>query len=774
MDERQDLSEPASSHPRKVFDQERERCRGFASDLGRLFELGFNAGLLATITQRKNIQTHFGTLYENDLCQIRFPALAAVMYKRLGLLSPYDRNALEIWLLFFIQKGYLAGMNFLAEYLSKLEEDSQGERIDLVYLQCSCSGKNSLDLYDQNERTHARQMIAQFRSQHASLTWTEQDFQDYSRLGHFLNADTLLLFHIGKSWRMLCIDESVFSLGTSEEAADLTRVEHLKHLLARELHYTRAKSAFANLSIDTDPETASASILSEHLQEYFTAFKREDKESIKFIQAASYAWSFYHFLLSKGILSTHDSLIFNVVGYTDRSINAMSVHKTQVHLLETCAAIYQKRNKQEEIDQARDTVLETIRNVAARSFHDGQTFMNRLVHLADEGERVRWLVHTETLSDFINTRLPMDVQSLPPGVRNRLTPEQYKGKNILDIHQALTEQVLAGPAPYLFLTGHPGVGKTTAIVNFLKARESEGEGFLFLYISPRKQVNQDIIRKFRTAVTGRPPCAHLCAVTAHSLIIHNNYGSPTVHYYAPDRTHTFEANGVTFIHAESEQAEEQRTQQRQFAEIQEGLLVDKGEQTSGVLNSLSRALQTLINGDWPQKKALVATVAIQSLKRTASGTTLQHLERVFQGIANEGRVIPAKLRQLAQRVRHIFVMIDEVTGDESGVEFLSGIHQLLSQYGLLNSESGINTKIIVADASIIDPKIIKRHLEKSTYEPHKIYFGYVAPDEPLWPISLEEIRFKHKPALVINANAYPASPLHLTYKTENYPHLTKW
>ncbi len=339
----------------------------------------------------------------------------------------------------------------------------------------------------------------------------------------------------------------------------------------------------------------------------------------------------------------------------------------------------------------------------------------------------------------------------------------YYAKNILDIHAALTKRELASSTPYLFLTGNPGIGKTTAIVNFLKARAQQGEGFLFLYVSPRKQVNLDIIRKFRED-TGLPPCGDLFALTANSVIIRNNNAKPTVHYYSNKRQDTFQEHGVKFIFAEGAEAEQQKTSQRHLEEIQEGLLIDRGERISGVLDSLCRAIYATL--DKPLANAIVATVAIQSLKRTKNGSnTLRHLEKIFQGAySKQSGVIPGKMSKIGQTIRHFFVMIDEVTGDESGAEFLDGLHTFMHNHELFGPTHGINAKIIVADASIVDPKIIQQHLSETTYEPNKIYFRRVPAQHTCPPLSLEEFRFKKDQAVVINANAYPASKLHVTYK----------
>ncbi|HYL43544.1 MAG TPA: helicase-related protein, partial [Ktedonobacteraceae bacterium] len=634
---------------------------------------------------------------------------------------------------------------------------------EIVYLQCSFWGENSLRTYEKNERVAVEELINQFHRQSIPIHLSDEDIREYSRTGNFFKADTLMLLKYNKYWRILSVDLSVFSLASPADAVDLTSVEKIRRMLATELRYVRSKSVFANLSIDTDTETATPEILSGQLQHYFTAFKREDKETAKLIQAASYAHNFYTFLIKQGILTASDPVLFNVVGYTDRNVNAMTVRKEHIQLLATCADIYKAPSAGDDIANARDHVLETIQKAAAKSFTQGRKFVKELVQLVDQSDGMHWLDYTETLDSFINTKAPLAPEHVSPDIRKLLLPAEYVDKNILDIHAALTRRELSLPTPYLFLTGHPGIGKTTAIVNFLKARAQEGQGFLFLYVSPRKQVNLDIIKKFRQD-TGLPPCENLFALTANSVIIRNNHAKPTVHYYSNQRQDTFYEQGVKFIHAEGEEAQQQKTSQRHLEEIQEGLLIDKGERISGVLDSLCRAIHATL--DKPLANAIVATVAIQSLKRTKQGNnTLRHLEKILLGATSkQGGVIVEQMQRISQTIQYFFVMIDEVTGDESGAEFLHGIHTFLHQYELFSSHYGINTKIIVADASIVDPKIIQQHLSETTYEPNKIYFRRVPAQHTCLPLSYEQFNFKRDQAAVINANAYPASKVHVTYK----------
>ena len=107
-------------------------------------------------------------------------------------------------------------------------------------------------------------------------------------------------------------------------------------------------------------------------------------------------------------------------------------------------------------------------------------------------------------------------------------------------------------------------------------------------------------------------------------------------------------------------------------------------------------------------------------------------------------------------------MIDEITGDRSGVEFLNRIITLLHQYELTNSKHGFNPKIIVADASIVDPNVIQQHLSSTAAEPDKIFYRRASKNN--LPLSKEYFKFKNLDATVINANSYPAQSLNINYK----------
>ena len=107
-------------------------------------------------------------------------------------------------------------------------------------------------------------------------------------------------------------------------------------------------------------------------------------------------------------------------------------------------------------------------------------------------------------------------------------------------------------------------------------------------------------------------------------------------------------------------------------------------------------------------------------------------------------------------------MIDEITGDDSGVEFLSRIGEIINKYKLTDSQYGFNVKVIVADASIVNTSIIEQHLKSSSVEPNKIFFRRAIENCP--PIAKDSFTFNKLPASASNTNSYPAKSLNITYK----------
>ncbi|MEG4320854.1 MULTISPECIES: helicase-related protein [unclassified Microcoleus] len=719
-------------------------------DFGRLFEVGFNIGILAYI-QRENLAHNFGDSYRLDLQKLQLPKMMAEITREANLLGSLDAKIVEKWSLFFVQKGFLGGLNFLREYIK-----STGWTLNLVkilYCQCSFSDANSIRTYNKDEKAGFKEVLSQFKTVKPSLSDDEINsyIRRYKEKGEFLQADTLILLQNGRDFRILCVDLSVFAPPLAAgKVENLNEIEVMRKSLLREISYLRSKSVFSNLRIDTSTLGVD---FSEDLKRYFTAFKYKDKESAKLIQAGSYAHSFYGFLQTTKMIPADAEVLLNVVGYSDRTINAISLRRDQMDILATCAKIYQQESKGKEINAARGEVLDAIQLNAARSFQNGQKFVSDLLGI---GKKSTPVCHTERIDNFVNS---IDI------ISDRLADDLQisRGLHLRDAHAQLIVKALESEETYVFLTGNPGIGKTTAIANFLKNHINDG--FLFLYVSPRKQVNLDIIEKFREKNTGLLCNNRLFCINSSSDIIDGNSGNCTVNYVANNYPTNFTQKNVHFINA-GEETQRNKSHKPQLERKGETVIKPKVGKKNGVLSSVCEAIYARINSQ--ESNNIVATVSIQSLKVKETGkNTLQHLEKIFQDAYNkrDKRVIDSKMQEISSRIEHIFIMIDEITGDDGGVEFLHGIGRLLNKYELHDPKHGFNTKIIVADASIVDPDVIKQHLNDTSPEPDKIYFKKLPKkNEEIPPLQVIPFEFKRLAAKAINTNSYPASSLEITYK----------
>ncbi|MEP6500117.1 helicase-related protein [Microcoleus vaginatus] len=713
-----------------------------AEDLGRLFEVGFNIGILACIKE-KQIKHKFENLYLQELQQLEFPKMLRKITDKIT--SPLERKMAEKWSIFFLQKGFLSGLNFFREYLESTgwNEPNKLRRLEILYYQSCFCDESSIGTYAKGYEQWCGEVLSQF-DQIANIA---QYIERYKEKGEFLRADTLILLRYGRLFRILCVDLSVFSMRTSEDVTNLDYLEIIRRSLRRDMNYLRSKSVFSKLRIDTESCDVH---FSEGLKSYFTAFKYEDKESAKLIQAGGYAYSFYEFLRKTGILADDSPVIFNAVGYSDRGISAMSIRPQNLDILKTCHMIYKDDSSPQEIADARKLVLNKIKRSAYHSFDRGKKFVDDI--FAMSADKINVVRHTERLEGFVNSvGIVPDELMQQLGLSGTLT--------LRNAHAKLIEKALESAATYIFLTGNPGIGKTTAIADFLT--DHVNDGFLFFYVSPRKQVNLDIIDKFKKQGTDDLCNERILAINTYSDLIKDSGHKYTVQYLSNQQQGEFRLQVVNF--QDSRQIKRQNRRSNRLKRQTENVIEDGGRNTKGVLNSICEAISTLL--DTKHSNNIVATVSIQALKKTDAGDTLKHFEKIFRNayIERENKVIPDRMKDISSRIKHLFIMIDEITGDEGGVEFLNGINEILNKYKFKdNSQYGFNIKVIVADASIVDKAVINQHLSDTSAEPDKINFRKA--ENPALPLSVEHFKFLGTDSTLINTNSYPAKSLSITYK----------
>ncbi|MFN5989810.1 MAG: helicase, partial [Dolichospermum sp.] len=405
-------------------------------NLGRLFEVGFNIGILSYI-QQNNIKNGFGNLYRQELENLKFSQIKKLITNK--LVNEVSREIAENWCQFFLQKGFLCGLNFFREYLKSLgcDEKKKFKNLEILYYQCCFNGDNSIGTHEVNDEQWFKNVLSQF----GNLEITAKDINFYKKKGEFLNADTLVFLKYKRQYRVLCLDLSVFSIHTDEDIEDIDYVEIIRGLLMRDINYLRSKSVFSNLRIDTESLNLD---FSPALQEYFTAFKYHDKESAKLIQAAGYIYSFCQFLQENTIIPDISKLVCNAVGYSDRSFNTISITAQNLQIFQTCYQIYTKENKEEELTSARYRVLDKIKRNAYYSFQEGRKLVQSLLEITPNQINIL-PPHTETIPDFYNS-----VSPVPPELITSLNlPENC---NFRQAHNQLIKRYLLSENTYIFLT----------------------------------------------------------------------------------------------------------------------------------------------------------------------------------------------------------------------------------------------------------------------------------------------------------------------------------
>src|SRR5438552_6520973 len=160
-------------------------------------------------------------------------------------------------------------------------------------------------------------------------------------------------------------------------------------------------------------------LFSRGLEEYLTAFKKKDKESAKLIQAGGYAYDFFDLLRLKKIIRDEDEVVCDAFGVSDRDMTSIHVRREHMTILETCQKIYQNNPSEQNIDQARDRVVETIHNTARRSFEGQTDLFDRLRTLDYQEDECFWLPPLTENIPVLSSQDPVPVDRIDPAVIQR-------------------------------------------------------------------------------------------------------------------------------------------------------------------------------------------------------------------------------------------------------------------------------------------------------------------------------------------------------------------
>ncbi|MGR8932697.1 MAG: helicase, partial [Gammaproteobacteria bacterium] len=393
-------------------------------------------------------------------------------------------------------------------------------------------------------------------------------------------------------------------------------------------------------------------------------------------------------------------------------------------------------------------------------------------------EALSWVDSDSNVTDFLKARPQVAIaETLAERV------EYGQSVPLRDLHSAAVVAGMRasalGQMTVLGLEGNPGIGKTTAVVRFL---QESSEGFLFLYVSPRVIINDDVTENLaRDRATNQP--SGILTVTTNSKLL----GAAKAWYEKQGLEDTlpkrivdsavvadgvddlkYPDNSTLILSPDKKEALElthigSKNRKRAETERQDRMEDDK---RPGVLKVLSLATRNLL-AENPGINRVVLTAAIQGYRELGGNkSTLSALDNLFKNQTNT-QAGKQERREFAQRIQTIVVMVDELTGDGAGAPFIHTVARWLDQQFIrpFDKEPLFRVILIVSDASLGNEIVLDRYLNSGKRTPDKVLVSKSAGKRP-FRMSAMPVRIggKRLPVLHIMTNSYPATKLSVDYR----------
>jgi hypothetical protein len=717
-------------------------------DYGFVYEYGYNIGLFSALVQlqsSKKLKMNSGLQQRlTDWLaspERRFSRFIDEFLKKNGMTDEavFEEIRKNIENIFFF--GFLQGQHTMRHYIQSLPLNKL-LKTEVVYFQM-----NVLDPLNRSVHIEeVKQAVIHDIKQAFGYEMEAGEIGYYQKKGHFLRADSLVLLRQGKRFYLLIIDTSL----------NLHRLEGIftPQSLLKSLQQIRSdmgrKTKFSHMSVNT---SGIGNIRLDSLLLKYASIAK-DKTLGKIVQAGSYAYSFLRFM-TEAVKKTEGKCDVSIMGMVDYDYSIINLTLSLNHWIHSKEGVLLKRCNEEYVaghcawsDSDRKTIPRAAKEILLNNTIC-HTNMDREALSAFVKEGKGYFVITDRIKGFQNT-----------------AGKYGEGKTFRDDHSSYVKKGLYGNQHILFLTGNPGIGKTSVIVDELKKHER----FLFLYTSCRRTVNDDILLKFSEG--NRLFADDLVALNTSSTDEQVINGVPVnvvnVFINSMDRLQT--SPKLTYLqknrirHYGNEVINFRETGDNEFAE-------DIRLKTGGVLKRLCEGIQEQMKN--PNIRKIVGTFTIQALKSTKDGTTMHHIQKLFPFVHYSEemgvRLDPEAFDQFVERYPVCWIMIDEITGTDEGAELYKLLKIWLFDHIYLRldpeRQAKWNLKLIVADASITNETIMQQCLASAVRFDHpKIYI--TSGEEQSLPIQAKEVEVHGTAPLngwFVNTNSYPAKELHLMY-----------
>jgi hypothetical protein len=276
------------------------------------------------------------------------------------------------------------------------------------------------------------------------------------------------------------------------------------------------------------------------------------------------------------------------------------------------------------------------------------------------------------------------------------------------------------------LSGTPGIGKTTALRNILADYPS---GYLLIYLSPRIQVNMDLMAKFDPTHEGNnlKGKEELICINTNSTLIkvaNSHHGKAALsccsHKIPDDPNFLF----LSQKDAESLEIKEPKNQSNyRRTEISATTEVSR-DTHHGVFKTIMQAIHRL--NDRYGYKRIIACVATQSNRQLNRETTTvgAHLSKMFGD--SHKKLDIASIEQFANNIKEIVFFIDEVTGDGAGrqtvQEMIQFCKDVINKFDDVGKSCPLKFRVLIADASLVNASSVESYLNEKQSQPEQILF----------------------------------------------------
>ncbi len=619
-------------------------------------------------------------------------------------------------------------------------------------------------------------------------------------------ADFLLWLepHYGKlDHEFLCLE---FSLNGFPDIADYSKqTAHLDEL-RRYAWFVDSRGVFSRVCAEVSGE---GFVLAPHIKKHLPAFTGRDKPLYKLCQAASYVHTSMRWIHSQGLADRpFNTRALSITQNGFESLAAKFLEKKSSDprsiLMESLGRAYREMDKipdyaDDELEDHIRFAFDRIRKALPKAINQQ---LAKLKAVPGPGQSVKF-DFSENIDGFYNpmqtlewdkaqAQIDSDMdlvsffkQDPKAAVTAALNERVATGSDVplRDLHASAIVAGMRASSPgqlnVLALEGNPGIGKTTAVVRYL--REAAG-GFLFLYVSPRVIINDDVTGNLSTDRDTQKPTGILTVTTNSKLIgaakaWHEHQVRNGVETARKVDSAVVTEGVANLVHPDGSTLILSPSQKEELEIIHTGSRSTKRSETDrqdrisdkslpGVLQVLAKTSCSLLKVNKAVNQ-IVLTAAIQGYREFSSDKdTVSALGHLFRDSVTTAAGVRER-RVFSDRIPTIVVMVDEITGDPAGARFVDSVARWLEEQFVrpFNDDPVFRVILIVSDASLGNEVVLDRYLNSGARAPNKVLIAQSAGNRP-FRLSAMPVRIggARRPVLHVMTNSYPAKNLTVDYR----------